>query len=209
MAKTFQQRNALASQPHGPITAVAAIPLEPYKPFLAQLEAETCGQYGTSADGFDDTYNPMVAAIPQHAAQVAEMEQHANAATFTPGAISKSLYAPIGVAMAKLIPIGDAILAGYNHAIAAATSSSPGAPGSGGGGSGGGSGGGTGGGGGGGGTGGQQPGEGTTNPNWFPNGPGIPPHGQQFDPLVETSGKIVPGRPVPPAKPPRTITKGK
>lgn len=132
----YQQRNALASNGKGPLPPVPILTGQPRAGGFATLEAQTMGNLGTPADGFDTLVTPLVAALPLHSAQLAEMDKHIAAATFTPGQVGAANYGPIGVAIIKLGPVGDALVSDYNGAVTAIAP--PPQPGKGGGGGGGG-----------------------------------------------------------------------
>jgi uncharacterized membrane protein YgcG len=148
-ALTYQQRNAKAVSTAGALPPIPAFSVTPFKPFLAALEADTMGKFGTPADGFDAALAPLVAALPQHDVQVATMSKTLLAAAFTPGAIDKTIFAPISARLATVLAAGDSALVNFF--------TESGTPGSG---SGGGSGSGSGGGGGFGGGGGGESGDG-------------------------------------------------
>jgi hypothetical protein len=143
----YQQRNALASKPGAGIVPPPPLIFTPTPSAFAHLEASTMGVYGTHADGFDKLFTPIVAAVPQHAVQIAAMDKNIAAATFTPGKISAANYGPIGARIAALIKTGDGQLLAYDQSTGAKPPSggsggSGGTGGSGGGGGGGGEGGG-------------------------------------------------------------------
>lgn len=146
--KTYQQRNALAQRTARVLLAIPPITTLTYKPFLAALEASTMGALGTSKDGFDATLAPLVAALPLHDAQLTPMDAAIKAASFTPGAIVKAMYSPIGTQIATLTKTGDALLKTFTGDVGNQTTTNPPAGGGGGSGSSGGGSGGTGGGGG-------------------------------------------------------------
>lgn len=129
--KTYQQRNTLAAQPFGALTPIPALPVTPFKPFLAALEASTMGVLGTPKDGFDALLAPLVAALPAHDTQVAALDAAIKAASFTPGAIVKTVYNPIGANITALAKVGDAQLASINGDLTNGTTTPP--PGGGGG----------------------------------------------------------------------------
>ena len=110
-ALTYKQRNAMAAKSAGALQPVPAIKIDPYTPFLAALEASMVGHFGTPQDGFDALFNPLIAALPNHAVQIAAMDKDITAASFTPGEIVKTIYAPIGVNITALAKQGDAALA--------------------------------------------------------------------------------------------------
>jgi len=126
--KTYQERNALAASSVPALKPVPAIPLTPFKPQFAALEAKTMGVLGTSRDGFDAVFKTMVAAVPGHAVQVAAMDKNISAATFKPGAIVSTVYQPIGSRIAALAKIGDQQLANYSDAVAGKNTSPAPAP---------------------------------------------------------------------------------
>jgi|HubBroStandDraft_5_1064220.scaffolds.fasta_scaffold173775_3 hypothetical protein len=111
--KTWQERNALAASTKPALAPPPPLVIPPYKPVFAALEAETMGVYGTSKDGFDDLFNPLVAAVPAHAAQLALMDKDLLGARFTPGLIVKTIYNPIGAQIVTASGVGSTMLAGF------------------------------------------------------------------------------------------------
>jgi hypothetical protein len=110
-ALTYQQRNALASQPGGALATIKDVSLTPIVSAFATLEASTMGVLGTPADGFDRAFAPLTAAIPVHTAQLQAMDVNIAAATFKTGVVSAATYGPIGARITALTKVGDAQLA--------------------------------------------------------------------------------------------------
>lgn len=115
-ARTYQERNALASQKGGVIPVPSAVVFTPTRPAFVSLEAATMGAYGTAKDGYDAMFAPLVTAAPSHDAQVKAMDGLLAASAFKAGAIATALYLPIGAKIAALAGVGDAQLKDFNGA---------------------------------------------------------------------------------------------
>ena len=122
---TYAQRNALAGKPGGALAPISGLPPKPTPSTFAALEAQTMGVLGTPKDGFDAVLAPLISALPAHTVQLAAMDKDIASAAFTPGAIVKTIYAPIGVNIAALAKAGDAQLADIGGAVGVSTGTPP------------------------------------------------------------------------------------
>jgi hypothetical protein len=125
---TYKERNALAVGTHPALAPVPPIVLTPVNTSFVQLEASALGVYGTSKDGFDAMMAPLVAALPAHAAQLKAMDEVLVKTAFTPGAISRANYDPVGAKIASVGAAGDALLRDFNYALAGQTPPPSGSP---------------------------------------------------------------------------------
>jgi hypothetical protein len=129
---TYEQRNALATLPAAVNLTIADLTLPNRPSAFAALEAAAMGAYGTAKDGYDGMFAPLLAAVPLHSEQTAEMDTHLAGAAFVPGEIAATVHKPVSDAIAALVPVGDSLL--YSYALMTGTPYTPGSSGGSGGG---------------------------------------------------------------------------
>ena len=109
----------------GALAPIPAFPIRPFKPVFATLEASTMGVLGTSKDGFDALLAPLLAAVPAHATQLAQIDAALAEAAFTPGVIVSTIYDPLGTRITALAKVGDGQLKSFMSDLINVTTTPP------------------------------------------------------------------------------------
>jgi len=116
-ALKYTDRNAKAVLPWSGSAVAPTFYSGSQPPQFTPLVTSMLGVLGTSKDGWDATIAPLAKAIPEHAVQTAAMDKNIAAATFTPGQIAKTQFAPVASAIAATTAVGDSYLNTYTSGL--------------------------------------------------------------------------------------------
>lgn len=105
---TYQQRNTASRLPALPPLAPGALTYTPGKPQFSDLAAQTLGNAGTSADGFDALFTSVASIVDADIASLAVFDALAVAGGFVDGAVSAILLEPIAHEYSAFLAVGDA-----------------------------------------------------------------------------------------------------